>query len=204
MGTTQPTTAADDPALMASIAARDEKALAVIYDRYSGVVFALCLRALPREAAEEVVVDVFWELWDRADRYDPSRGSPILYLMGMTRSRILDKLRATKTRKRQIGQAALDEQSIDVAASQPPAQILLAEEREQVNAALSQLPAEQRKLVEMAFYDAMSHSEIAEQVGEPLGTVKSRIRQGLIRLRNLLLEPGSQARIESKADERTY
>ncbi len=110
--------------------------------------------------------------------------------MGMTRSRILDKLRATKTKKRQIGQTALNEQSIDMGASQPPDQILLTEERERVNTALSQLPAEQRVLVEMAFYDAMSHSEIADRVGEPLGTVKSRIRQGLIRLRNLLIESG--------------
>lgn len=190
MGTQQTISDIKDTALMHSIAARDENALTAIYDRYSGIVFALCLRALPRESAEEVVVDVFWELWDRAERYDPSRGSPIGYLMGMTRSRILDKLRATKASKRQTGQPVPHEQLADAPAKPSPDSFVLAEERERVSAALSQLPPDQRKLVEMAFYEAMSHSEIAERVGEPLGTVKSRIRQGLIRLRGLLIEPG--------------
>ncbi len=192
MGKTESTTNIDDATLMASISTRDETALTAIYDRYSGIVFALCLKALPREAAEEVVVDLFWELWDRADRYDSTRGSPIAYLLGMTRSRILDKLRASRAGKRQVGRPVPDDQPIiDASIRQPSDQILLSEERARVNAALSQLPDGQRALVEMAFYNAMSHSEIAERVGEPLGTVKSRIRQGLIRIRNLLLEAES-------------
>ncbi len=182
-------TAADDAALMAALAAKDEKALATLYDKYSKLVFGVCLRALPPAGAEEVVLDVFWELWDRADRYDASRGAPLVYLLGVTRSRMLDKLRASKARKRQVEQQSSGS-AAEASTPGPLGNALLAEQRARVAAALSQLSGPQRAAVEMAFYEALSHSEIAERIGEPLGTVKSRIRQALIRLRDLLLEQG--------------
>ena len=177
----------DDAILMAGIASKEDRSLSTLYDRYSGVIFALCLRALPRAEAEEVVVDVFWELWERSARYDSSRGSPAAYLIGVARSRILDKLRAMGARKRQV-EPAIDPQTADQSLAGPLHDATVAEQRKRVAAALSQLPAPQRQLLELAFFDALSHSEIAAQLAVPLGTVKSRIRQGLSRLRDVLGE----------------
>ncbi len=186
--TAVPATAAiDDLAIMSALSAKDADALGQLYDRYSGIVYAMCLRALPHASAEEVVTDVFWELWERAERFDPSRGSAVGYLVGMTRSRILDKLRALGARKHQMSQpGASAARQADSSIPGPLEDAVLAEQRVRVRAALAQLPDSQRETMEMAFFDALSHSQIAQRTGEPLGTVKSRIRQGLLRLRDLL------------------
>ena len=162
----------DDRTLMTGLAEGDTTALQALYDRHAGQVMVLCLRILrDRARAEEVVGDVFWELWDRADRYRPDRGAPIAYVMTLARSRAIDRLRSRAATHRDAGpfeSAAASELSV------------------RIRRALSGLSDAERRAVEMSFFDGLSHGEIADALREPLGTVKSRIRQGLLRLRDVL------------------
>ena len=186
---------ADDYALMEGVRHGDSEALSALYDRYSPMLYGLCLRAL-RDAgeAEDLVIDVFWEVWERSDRYDPARSSPASYLSGLTRSRALDRLRSKKARRRVNAEPASD--NLDAAmdarkeSAGPAESALLAERRAHIEAAMSTLSAPQRQALEMAFFDCLSHSEVAEALGEPIGTIKSRIRQALSQLRKGLgIEP---------------
>ena len=173
----------DDYELMAGIAARNEKALRTFYDRHSALVFPVCLRIVKNRAeADDMLVDIFWEVWEKAGRFDATRGSPITYLMTLTRSRSIDRLRSRPR-----------ERSNDLLQDGPPATTatplgdsINAETCKAVTAALAQLDANQRQAIECAFYDGLSHSEIADQLHKPLGTVKTYIRQGLIHLRESL------------------
>jgi RNA polymerase sigma-70 factor (ECF subfamily) len=175
---------------MRGVGARDSGALRTLYDRHSKLVFALCLRVLhDRGEAEDVLVDVFWELWEKWDRYDPSRGSPMTYLVTLARSRAIDRLRSREgTQRREMRLVQQDE--ADAAAvpdgANPLEQTLEAERRAQVQEALARLEPAQRDAIECAYYDGLSHSEIAEKLNKPLGTVKTWIRQGLIHLRDSL------------------
>lgn len=175
----------DDVALMAGLASRDASALQRLYDRHAPLVLALIVRILhDRAEAEDVMVDVFWELWDRADRYDPGRGSPLTYLTTLARSRAIDRRRA----KGKVGPAV----DLDATATPPTAPagdspeggVVADENRAMVRAALATLEPAQRQAIECAFYEGLSHSEIAEKLNKPLGTVKTWIRQGLIHLRD--------------------
>ncbi len=185
----------DDFALMEGIAAGDRAALSAFYDRYSPHVLAVCLRILRnRSEAEEVMVDVFWEVWDRAERYNPSRGAPRTYLMTLTRSRAIDRRRS-----RGFAAVSLDTSAMGPASEAPGGgagggsataleRAVAQEERDLVKRAVEQLDSTHRQVVEMSFFDGLSHSEIAEALHSPLGTVKTRVRQGLIRLRRALGE----------------
>jgi RNA polymerase sigma-70 factor (ECF subfamily) len=176
---------------MEAIAAGNPSALRALYDRHAPAVFALCLRILrDRAEAEEVLGDVFYEAWDRSERFDPDRGSPVSYLMTLARSRALDRLRSRRRRDLEVPAETADgAPELVAAATVGPAPFdaaVAAEQRGHVRQALAALSAEQRRAVEMNFYDGFSHSEIAARLGEPLGTVKTRIRQGLARLRDSL------------------
>jgi len=181
---------AEDGELMRRIRDRDGTALAALYDRHAAAVFAVCLRMLDRSDAEEVVGDVFWHVWERPERYEVSRGSVQTYLMLLGRSRAADRLRSSGRRRKILddtGQDAVRETLHDGAPRADPFDRTAgAELRRHVTLALSQLDAGQRQAIELSFYGAMSHSEIAEALGQPLGTVKTRIRQGLIHLRDSL------------------
>jgi RNA polymerase sigma-70 factor (ECF subfamily) len=183
--------AGGDHALMERIAEGDAAAFAALYDRYAGLVFALCLRVLGnRPEAEEVLGDVFWELWQRPERYDPARGSPLAYLTLLARSRATDHLRSSRRRGQILEQAHPEGlRTLLHRGSEPEdplAESLTAETRTLLVEALKRLEPRQRQAIELSFYEALSHGEIADRLGEPLGTVKSRIRQGLIRLRESL------------------
>lgn len=181
----------DDYDLMQRIAGGDPAALAALFDRHSGLVHGLGIRMLQdRSEAEDFLLDVFWELWRKPERYDANRGAPVTYLMTVARSRCLDRLRAAATRPRN---APLDDPSMAGVKDSPapatpdPSEKILGDERcTQVRAALAQLNPEQRQVIEMSFYDGLSHSQIAAKLDKPLGTVKTYIRQGLIRLRDCL------------------
>jgi RNA polymerase sigma-70 factor (ECF subfamily) len=175
----------DDIALMESIAAGDAAALRALYDRHSALVLAVCLRILrDRNAAEELLVDIFHELWERSDRYDPKRASPLTYLMTVTRSRAIDRQRA----RPKLTPVALEssESQVPPAQESPVSEALSGEWRTIVRRALARLEPGQRQAIECAYYDGLSHSQIAQKLDKPLGTVKTYIRQGLIRLRELL------------------
>jgi RNA polymerase sigma-70 factor (ECF subfamily) len=168
---------------MRRVAARDPNALRALYDRHSALVFALCLRILrDRADAEDLLVDVFWELWDKSARFDPGRGSPISYLVLLARSRAIDRKRG----KRVSTGPLLSEDLPATADTDPSASANLAERADLVKRALAQLEPQQRQAIECSFYDGLSHSEIADRLSKPLGTIKTYIRQGLIRMREML------------------
>ena len=181
----------DDSALLAALVARDQTAMTRLYDRYSPMVLALALRILrDRAPAEELLNDVFMELWSRPERYDPARGGLLTYLLTLGRSRAIDRLRA---QRRQAG-TTLDEANSPESGEGSGAGLLKIEDEEHrqcVAAALGQLPSDQRRAIELAYFDDLSHSQIAARLGRPLGTVKTHVRQGLIRLRDLLRTLGN-------------
>jgi RNA polymerase sigma-70 factor (ECF subfamily) len=177
----------DDYDLMRGIRTRDQSALRELYDRYSGIVYALCLRVLRNATdAEDLLVDVFWETWEKSDRYDASRGSPLAYLTTLARSRAIDRLRSKATAGARVSLTDVEDVSPSVVAGGPLDRTIDAERRATVSAALERLDPQQRRAIECAYYEGLSHSEISEQLGKPLGTVKTWIRTGLIRLRDSL------------------
>lgn len=162
--------------LVARIAKGDQEAVEILFDLTSSTVNALAITMLRnREDAEEVALEVYTKAWRTADRFDPSRGSPMAWLIMMVRSAAVDRLRI-RTR---VAADRLDERR-DVAA---PAQDLWPHERIAVKRAMADIPLEQRTALELAFFEGLTHMEVAEQLGVPLGTVKTRIRLGLARVR---------------------
>jgi RNA polymerase sigma-70 factor (ECF subfamily) len=175
-----------DEELLALVLRRQEAALGAIYDRYGRLVYTVALRITGgRETAEEVVQDVFQNVWQAAGSFQPRAGPFVAWLLGITRHRAIDATRSKRERARTREQTldldapASDDTSIERAA----AQTLL---REAVRAALDELPPNQRQAVELAYYGNLTRAEIAERLGEPLGTVKTRLRLGLLKLRDLL------------------
>ena len=170
-----------DGDLLRRLEAREADALEAIYGRYSAYVMGVSLRILgTREEAEEVVQDVFWQLWKATLRYDPARGRFSTWLFSVTRNRCIDRLRATaRTPLRSDG----DELAQLAASDDQEGEVVLVERQKEVRAQLELLPSEQRQAIELAFFRGLSHGEIASTTGEALGTVKSRIRRGLLRLK---------------------
>ncbi|NJR52963.1 MAG: sigma-70 family RNA polymerase sigma factor [Leptolyngbyaceae cyanobacterium CSU_1_3] len=175
----------EEAALLVQIAQKDQAALSQLYDRYARIIHAIAYKSLgSREECEEVVLDVFAQIWRTSDRYDPERGRVDTWVFMLARSRILDRLRslqrAVKTETASIDAAQIQSNRSSV---DPIEDALVLERREVVLAALSKLPDEQRQVIELAYYRGLSQSEIATQVGISLGTVKTRIRLGLSKLR---------------------
>lgn len=164
-----------DEALVKRMAAGDETAFAALYDRYASLLYGLACRMLgPSQDAEDAVQDVFMQAWTGAGTYDPGRGSVRSWLALACRSRCLDRLRRSRTRARREAAAAAPQAAEDCALSHPEwERARLAAE---VRQAVAQLPPEQRRAIEEAFFGGLSHSEVAEKTGEPLGTVKTRLR----------------------------
>ena len=184
---------ADDFALMRRIAQRDRAALGELYDRYASLLYPLCMRIL-RDwmESQDVLTEVFWEVWNRAERYDAARGAPVTYLITLARSRAIDRRRAGG-RKRGIGTTEATAGMRAGSVRGPERDAMVEELRRRVAAAMARLEPAQRTAVELSFFDHLSHSEIAEHLAKPLGTVKTHIRQGLIHLREFLrMEGGSQ------------
>jgi RNA polymerase sigma-70 factor (ECF subfamily) len=170
--------------LLRRIGGGDEKALGLAYERASRVVFGVALRMLRNEAeAEEVVVDVFLQVWRKAADFDPDRGSPTSWLLMIARSRVIDRFRSNRLRR---CEQTLDEFELPASGHGPQENSAIKQVGRRVRAALEQLPCEQQKAIELAYFEGMSHSEIAHKVGAPLGTIKTRIRLAMLRLRELL------------------
>ncbi|HZJ44511.1 MAG TPA: sigma-70 family RNA polymerase sigma factor [Pyrinomonadaceae bacterium] len=174
----------DDVALLKAIAGKDEKALSQLYDRYRVVLFGLLVRILNnREEAEDVLQEVFLQVWRRARDYDVDRGRPFTWLVTLARSRGIDRLRSVASRERVAAASARDpvEETSDAIAD-----AVRSEQRGIVTSALSQLPEEQQRPLVLAYFDGLTQSEIAERLGAPLGTVKTRMRTGMLKLREVL------------------
>jgi len=164
------------PSLLQKLAKGDKAALADFYDLYAGLVNGLALRILRDVSeAEDVVQEVFLQVWRQADRYDPQRGTPEAWLCTMARTRALDRLRRRAARREDASAAA------PVATLVPRNEEALA-----VRQALDALSSDQRRAVELAYYGGLTQTEIAQALGEPLGTIKTRIRTAMIRLREAL------------------
>ena len=174
----------NDVELLAAIVARDEAALAQLYDRYRVILFGLLMRILNnREEAEDVLQELFMQVWRRAADFDENRGKPFTWLVTMARSRGIDRLRTLAARERAAVAGARDESE---AVSDAATDAFRSEQRGLVTNALAQLPDEQKRPLMLAYFDGLTQSEIAAQLGAPLGTVKTRMRSGMIKLRELL------------------
>ena len=177
---------ASDPSLLRRIADRDSTALSELYDRYAGSLMALARRILRSpEDAEEVLQEVFLHAWNRAPSYNPDRSSVSTWLMLITRSRAIDRLRNRKVvSKTEI--AAQKEKTSNHASAKGMSRVLETERRIRVSEELIELPREQRQVLEMAFYQGLTQREIAEKAGIPLGTVKTRTLLAMKKLRKTL------------------
>jgi RNA polymerase sigma-70 factor, ECF subfamily len=181
----------DDLRLMEGIKAGDVAALEAFHARYGRAVLAVCRRILgdPRDA-EEATLDAFAQIWEHGDRYDSGRASPLSYLMTVARSRAIDRARAAG--RHRVALSAADEALLEALASDAPgaasplALLLDSESRASIDRALHDLSPEQREALELAYFEGLSHREVAERLDAPLGTVKTRIRQGLLRLRDAI------------------
>ncbi len=169
--------AGDEMRLVARVRAGDQQALADLYDRYSGVVYAVALRVLQdAAAAEDVVQDIFLQLWRSPDSFDASRGSLTAWLAVIARHRSIDRLR--KRRPETDIEDCVIAGGPDLRDETERTLIV-----EKVRVALAAMSPDQRTAMELAFFQGLTHTEIAEKTGEPLGTIKTRIRSGLQQLR---------------------
>ena len=174
-----------DRDLIRRMANKDAAALDAFYSRYNRLAFSLIFRIVgTREDAEDVLLDVFWQTWQQASRYDATRGKPVAWLLTIARSRAIDSIRASG-RKQTVSEN--DENREDT--RRPDGDndpFVAADTRRAVREALNTLPENQRILLEMAYFDGMSHTEIATALQQPLGTVKDRIRNGMLHLKRRL------------------
>jgi RNA polymerase sigma-70 factor, ECF subfamily len=174
----------DWAALVQSIASGDERALHALYRMSHRFVFTLAMRITAnRESAEEVTLDVFHDVWRRASVYDPANGTVLGWIMNQARSRAIDRLRFERRKKRSNGG---DEQPLADVAADPDDVLELREQSEALRVALARLTSDERKAIEMTFFAGLTHAEAAARLKQPLGTIKSRIRSGLHKLRDAL------------------
>ena len=181
----------EDADLMKAIVDRDCQALATLYDRYAPRVLAVCRRILHDASdAEEVMTEVFFEAWSRSDRFDGSRGSALVYLLTLARSRSIDRKRSLTSRKAGGNTANLPDFLGTAEQSTVEADPFRSAEADEqgnlIRKALQTLDINQREALQCSYFDGLTHTEIADKLNKPLGTVKTYIRQGLIRLREQL------------------
>ena len=182
----------EDRQLMARVAQGDQIAFSALYDRLSGPLYSLAVKMLGDAAeAEDALQEVCLQIWRRAAVYDPSQSSVFSWAVLLTRSRVIDRLRARGRRFRVVA-ASTDDEDHPVETAHASSDDSTAEtvnkneEAVRVRSVLESLPIEQRQVIEMAFFSELTHHEIAEKLAQPLGTVKARIRRGLLRLRDEL------------------
>ncbi|MCA9291867.1 MAG: sigma-70 family RNA polymerase sigma factor [Phycisphaerales bacterium] len=168
-----------DESLMARVASRDLEAFGALHDRYAPRLFGLLLKLLSdRVDAEDILQDVFWQVWRKADRYDPSLAAPAVWLLQITRNRAIDVLRARRSRG--FGEGG-DHEAPEVPATRSDTELVA-----RTRTALRALPREQCEAIELAFYRGLTGAQIAQHQDAPLGTIKTRIRLGMQKLRDLL------------------
>lgn len=183
----------DDLTLLQRIAARDEQALAALYDRHSAMAYGVILRILRDGAdADDVLQETFVRVWSRAETYDPGLGAPAAWLTRIARNRAIDRLRAKRVRKHIAVDPGLTPDGEPAPLPEPEDHVTpevvvqAASTSSALRAALHLLPDTQRELIEAAFFEGYTHHELAARLGMPLGTIKTRIRTGLLTMRGRL------------------
>ena len=175
--------------LIQRVANQDRDAFSQLYDRFSSLVFALAMRMLRvRSDAEDLLQEVFVQIWRQAQSYSVQRGSPEAWIINIARSRAIDKIRSIRRMEKSFvltDDPARAESSENVESSAAESEARMA-----MNSALANLPETQRKVLELAYFDGLTQTEIANRLAEPLGTIKTRMRSGIQRLRDML---GTQA-----------
>jgi len=188
------TTSMIDPTLLARVVKGDQQAFSQLYDHSSTLLFTLAVRILGnREEAAELLQDVYLEVWRKVSRYDVGRGTPIAWLVTLTKSRAIDRLRARASRGYRTTnplEAGTAAQMADPGPS--PLETQADQElRMAVGTAVGDLPQAQQQAIELAYYEGLSHTEIAARLNQPLGTVKTRIKLGMSKLRESLRQWGN-------------
>jgi RNA polymerase sigma-70 factor, ECF subfamily len=174
----------DESQWISQIAQQDQIALSQLYDRYAQILYSIAYRSLQSvEESEELVMDIFAQVWKTADRYDVSKARVDTWLFMIARSRICDRLRS-RQRRNKVKDALIAFDQVPIVSESPSIEI--SERRSIVMSALGTLPIEQRQVLELSYYGGFSHREISEQTGLAIGTVKTRIRLGLEKLRSTL------------------
>lgn len=183
---------AEERDLMRRIAEQDEAALAALYDRYSSLLFGLVLRIVKeRQEAEDLLQDVFLQVWEKAPSFDHNRGHLYGWLVTLARNRSIDRIRQMQSlnrRHRKLEEGTALEEPLQQNAHNPFSLVVALEQASTVQAALQQLPQEQRDVILLAYFGGYSQSEVSKHLNVPLGTVKTRTRQGMLKLHTILRE----------------
>ncbi len=178
-----------DGKLLRAIAGGDQDALVALHGRYVNLVYSMAWRVLQDVGlAEEVTQDIFLKLWNKGQQYDPARGRFSTWLLSVTRFAAIDRLRREGRQPRRAEIATGDQDEILVLERLLPTDHAAWERGQHLRLVLAQLPPDQRQIIELAYFGGLTHSELAEQLGLPLGTVKGRLRLGLEKLRSLWLD----------------
>ncbi len=174
--------------LLRCIGTGDRESFELLYERFSGVLFSTAYRVLNnQEAAEDVLQEVFVQIWEKAPLYDPLRGKPLTWALTLTRNKAIDRLRSTQRRHRLQDDVEKEAQTVEQFDDKNSVDAVEAIEKgAMVRAGITKLSGDQREAIELAFFSGLTQTEIAERLGEPLGTIKARIRRGMMKLREVI------------------
>ncbi len=186
--------------LLPRVAAGEAEAVRGCLDRYSGLVWSLASRMLGRGVdVEDLVQDIFVELWQKADRYDPEKGKEVTFVAVLTRRRVIDRLRRRGVRPDSTSRS-LEAAPPPAAPDNPAAPAELADEMQRIDAAMAQLKPDQQRVLRLTVCDGLTHDAAAQKLALPLGTVKTHARRGLLRLREMLVESSASAPVPKGGD----
>jgi RNA polymerase sigma-70 factor (ECF subfamily) len=174
--------------LLSKIGKGDRDSFEQLYDRFSGVLFCAALQVLgDQREAEDVLQDVFVQIWDKANLYNPARGKPLTWAMTLTRNKAIDRLRSIQRRFRLKDQVEKESQvNGQIAVRDSSDEVDAIEKSRIIHSAVLQLSREQREAIELAFFSGLTQNEIAQELRQPLGTVKARIRRGMLKLKEIV------------------